>query len=111
MKAKGTAWETAVVRYLLAAGIDAHRVPQSGIRDTGDVHVGRLLALEGKDVGTITLAAFVDQANAEAENAGRLVGAAVVKRRRRPVGDAYVVLDLDGLIRLLADHPATPSTR
>lgn len=38
-KAKGTAAETRVVNYLLAAGIRASRVVMKGNKDEGDIHV------------------------------------------------------------------------
>lgn len=45
-KSKGTAAETAVVRYLTARGVPAQRVTLSGRFDRGDVHIfgGKLVA-------------------------------------------------------------------
>jgi hypothetical protein len=37
-KAKGTAAETRVVNYLLAAGVEARRVVMKGQHDQGDIH-------------------------------------------------------------------------
>jgi hypothetical protein len=37
-KVKGTAAETRVVNFLLAAGVEARRVVQKGSRDEGDIH-------------------------------------------------------------------------
>jgi hypothetical protein len=37
-KAKGTAAETRVVNFLLAAGVEARRVVMKGTKDQGDIH-------------------------------------------------------------------------
>jgi len=48
-KARGTAAETAVVRYLRARGLEAHRVALAGVQDQGDVHAcGRRVVIEVK---------------------------------------------------------------
>jgi len=101
-KAKGTAWETAIVRFLQGCGLGARRKVQTGRVDTGDIHVGRF-TLEAKDVAKIELASFVDQAEREAEAAGTDFGAAVVKRRRHGVEKAYVVMSLEQLARIMEE--------
>ena len=93
-KAKGTRWETEVVRFLQEAGHPAHRRPQQGAKDVGDIGGVPGWTLEAKSVKEIRLAEFLDQANREAVHAGDPYGAAVIKRRGRPVQDGYVVMDL-----------------
>ncbi len=101
-KAKGTAWETAVVRYLQAEGFPAaRRNAQAGAADIGDIGGLPHFAIEAKDHGTLALAEWVRQANVEAANAGADFGAVVAKRRRAPVEDAYVVMDLATFARVL----------
>lgn len=97
-KQKGTAFETAVVRYLSAETGDwVERRALSGAEDKGDIVGDGVLAdwvLELKDHKQINLAGFVDEAEAEGRNAGSRWFAAVVKRRRKPVQDSYVVMPL-----------------
>ncbi|GAA2609751.1 hypothetical protein SMC26_39535 [Actinomadura fulvescens] len=113
-KRRGTEWETAGTRFLRAEvpdGDDIRRVAQTGRLDIGDVHAAPF-ALEFKNTAKLELAAYVDQAEAEAHNAGLPFGAAVVKRRGKGPGAGYVVLSLATFARLLAYLRAnTPADR
>lgn len=108
-KAKGTAWETAVCRYLNGAlGEDnphslrfVKRQAQAGVKDVGDVWASPF-ALECKDEAKHNFPGYIRQANSEALNAGMPYGVAVVKKRRANAGDAYVVMDLATFARVLA---------
>lgn len=104
-KAKGTRWETAVYRFLQDAGIFAYKPRQEGFRDVGDIHAPPFV-LQAKDWKDVTgaLREGVDGAAVQKIHADMPYGAAVVKRARRPVEDAYVVIrlgDLPDLIRAL----------
>lgn len=104
-KAKGTRWETAVTRFLRDAGLYAYKPRQEGFRDVGDIHVPpfTLQAKDWKDV-LAALREGTDGARVQRVNAGLPYGAAVIKRARRPVEDAYVVIrlgDFPGLVRAL----------
>ncbi len=103
-KAKGTRFETDVLRYLQESEITARRNAPSGAKDVGDIRVGDTFTLEAKACARIELAAFVDEANVEAHHAGTPYGAAVVKRRRKGVGDAFVVMDLTTFSNLVSNH-------
>jgi hypothetical protein len=105
-KAKGTRWETAVVRFLRDAGLYAIKPRQEGFQDVGDIHVAGLLTLQAKDYKDLASALRngTDGARVQRVNAGLAYGAAVIKRARRPVEDAYVVFrlgDLPELVRAL----------
>ncbi|MFD3361579.1 hypothetical protein ACFWW5_00565 [Streptomyces albidoflavus] len=101
-KAKGTAFETAVVTYLREHhDPGARRNVQMGAKDIGDIDGYHLHAVEAKAEKTITLADYVAQANREAINAGKPFGCAVVKRRMKGTADAYVVRDLATDVRLM----------
>lgn len=94
-KARGTAWETAVVRYLNDHGFPhVERRSLRGGRDRGDIAGIPGLVLECKDEKTIELAGYLDELMTETANADTEHGAVIVKRRRRPVGDGYAVMDL-----------------
>ena len=109
-KRKGTAAESAVRDYLAAEladvdGVDPRRVAQTGALDTGDIH--------GVDPFVLQVKAWKDIAGAlreglagavvQAERAGRPYGAAVIKRPRKPISDAAVVLRLSDFARLLRE--------
>ena len=94
-KARGTRWESEVVKYLRPNGFPAaRRNVQTGSKDIGDIGGVPYFALEAKDTQKHTLSDFVKQANREAENAGVPWGAAVIKKRHHPTAEAYVVMDL-----------------
>ncbi|MET9959289.1 hypothetical protein ABZ128_09405 [Streptomyces sp. NPDC006326] len=101
-KAKGTAWESALVAYLRDHhNPAARRNVQMGAKDIGDIDGYYLHALEAKAEKTITLSDYIAQANREAIHAGEPFGCAVIKRRMRGAADAYVVRDLATDVRLM----------
>jgi hypothetical protein len=101
---KGTAWERAVADYLAANGFPyAERAPLRGNGDRGDITGTPGIVWECKATKEITLAAFIDETERERKNADAELGIAVIKRRQRPVQDAYAVLRLEDLARLLRD--------
>lgn len=102
-KRKGTAFESEIVAFLKAQGIPAYRPAQTGRFDVGDVHGTDPAVLQAKNYkDTVTaLREGVDGAVIQAQNAGRPLGVAVVKRARRSIGDAYVVLRLSDFARVL----------
>lgn len=109
-KAKGTRWETAVVRFLRERGLYAVKPRQEGFLDVGDIHVPPF-TLQAKDYKDV-LAALrngTDGARVQRVNAGLPFGAAVIKRARRPIEDAYVVIrlgDFPDLVRALTGTEA-----
>jgi hypothetical protein len=79
-KRKGTAWETALVNFLKSKGVDARRVAQTGMLDTGDIH---------------GISPFVGQAK------NYHYGVALVKRARKPVSKGYAVMTVETFADLL----------
>lgn len=107
-KAKGTRWETTVTRYLRDAGLLAYKPRQEGFRDVGDVHVPPFV-LQAKDWTDVVsaLRAGTEGVRLQKIHADMPFGAAVIKRARKPVEDAYLVMrlgDLPDLIRALTEH-------
>lgn len=106
-KAKGTRWETAVERFLLALGYRVVKPRQAGFEDLGDVQAWPFV-IQAKDWRSweAAIREGLDGAVKQAENVndrhpgGGWIGVAVVKRARRPVGDAYAVMRLSDLVRL-----------
>jgi Holliday junction resolvase len=106
-KRKGTAWESQVVDYLRSHGQPhAERRALTGSADKGDVSGIPGVMIECKAEKTVTLAAYADEVKVETANAGASVGVAIVKRRNRGPGDAYVVMNLDQFAAMLADEVA-----
>lgn len=107
-KARGTAFETAVVRYLQEHGFPyAERRALAGNSDRGDIAGVPGVAIECKAVQRIELAQFVDEAQRERANAGAALGVTVVKRRQKSTGDAYVVMPLSAFVALIRDDEPT----
>jgi Holliday junction resolvase len=99
-KRKGTSWESAIVAFLRERGIDAVRVAQTGVKDTGDIHAGEWM-IEAKNARSIDLAAFCDQTENERQNSGKTYGVVVVKRRNHGAAKGYAVMTLETLARIM----------
>jgi hypothetical protein len=95
-KRKGNAWELAVRRFLRAQGIDAFKPYEEGHEDAGDVHGTDPFILQAKNYTSWqdAIREGLDGAERQKRVAGAHWGAAVVKRLRRPVEAAYVVMTL-----------------
>ena len=104
-KQRGTAAETAVVRYLNANGFPhAERRALAGVNDKGDISGLPGVVLEVKSCKRIELAAWVDELGVEMRNAGAYIGAVIAKRRgTTDVGEWYAVLPVSVLVELLRD--------
>ena len=106
-KAKGTAWETDVRKYLRDAHLDVEPLRQLGA--VGTPNTDARMVLEAKNRGQLTLPQFLREAADEsalyAHNRGipqaDVFGVAVVKARQRPTGQAYAVLTLEDFARLM----------
>lgn len=102
---KGPKHEADVVEWLRAHGFPyAERRVQGGSRDRGDVAGVPGVVLELKNCNRVELAAWVDEARAEARNAGVDVFAVVAKRKGKgDPGESYVITTLATFAALLAD--------
>ena len=104
-KAKGTAWETAVVKYIRDIGLHAKRRPLTGHLDEGDIEVEGIpwLTIEAKAGKKMDLAGWITEANIEALNAHCSVGAVWAKRRgKTSPADGYVILDGESFMEILS---------
>lgn len=104
-RAKGTAWESAIVRALIDNGWPhAERRALAGANDKGDIAGIAGVVIEAKSVKAITLADFLDQAHTERDNAGASIGAAWIKRRGKTSAEhGYVVMDGATFMQLLKE--------
>lgn len=108
-KAKGTAFETALVRYLQELGLEAQRLPLAGNKDIGDIATGLGFNIEAKNCKTLALSQWVAESDVESENAGRPVIVVAKRIGKTDPGEAYVVMPLRRLFRLLS--PLSPLSR
>lgn len=108
-KAKGTAWETALVDSFLhflggkRFGLGPYRPAQRGRGDVGDVNGVSPFVLQAKDDRSFSLSAWLDGprgVTVQARNAGELYGVVVVKRARKPLGAAYAILRYEDFVRV-----------
>lgn len=101
----GTAFAQAAAEFLATHGHPyAERRALFGRNDKGDIGGVIGWVLECKATREIDLAGAVDEARVEARNAGTRLFAAVVKRRRKGIADAYVVMPLEVFAELTGDQ-------
>ncbi|MGW4641828.1 hypothetical protein ACWEN6_25140 [Sphaerisporangium sp. NPDC004334] len=104
-KSRGTAAETAVVNYLRSQGFPhAERRALGGTNDRGDIAGVVGTVIEVKNCTRVELAAWADEANAEADNDGAQIAAVWHKRRGKgSPGDWFVTLDGATFVFLLRE--------
>jgi Holliday junction resolvase len=103
-KAKGTKFESDVMKYIRSFGHFAERLAKAGANDEGDlvtIIAGQTFILECKNRKKIDLPAFWKEAQKEAANYAKARGQVVappafviVKRRNASVEDAWVIQPL-----------------
>lgn len=102
---KGRVFEKDLLDWFRARGFDAERLRQAGTLDEGDLVVkdGGVYVIEAKAEQRIDLPGYIREARAERDNycARRKLDPAgvmplvVVKARRKPISEAYVVVPLE----------------
>ena len=102
-KRKGTRAESEIVAYLQQNGFPhAERRALAGANDKGDVSGVPGVCIEIKDCVRVELAAWLDEATAEAKNAGAPVGVVWFKRKGRgSPGKWYVLMDGDTFVEVI----------
>lgn len=100
-KAKGTAWESALLPLLRRVWPAVLRAPRWGSKDLGDFTGTGAFCLEAKAHRAISLAEFVDQAKDEAVHAGADWPVVLVKRRMKPAEEGYAVMEIGTFLDLL----------
>jgi len=109
-KAKGTAFETDVVRYLIEHGFPyAERRALRGTLDAGDVSGVVGWVLEVKNCRALDLGPWMTEARNEASNDGVSRYAVVHKRRQHGTAESYVTMPLSTFASMLADDDRVPS--
>ena len=100
---EGTRFETDVVKKLKAAGLTAGRPTQTKMADVGDIHLGDDWVLQAKTWQNTAsaLREGTKDAQVQAYQARRRFGAAVIKKTRGSIDDAYVAMPLSVFIEFL----------
>lgn len=106
-KKKGTAAETAVVRYLNENDIEASRNPLSGNKDIGDIKTSYPIAIEVKNVSRMDLSTWIREATAEKLNSGSAIGVVWHKKKgTQDPGQWYVSMtgnDFMNMLKMLSN--------
>jgi len=104
-KAKGTAAETAVVRYLKDHGFPhAERRALHGTADKGDITGCGPVVFEVKNHKTMDLAGWIKELETEMSNAAVDTGAVIAKKRgTTDPGEWYAIMPLRILVGLLIE--------
>ena len=103
-KQKGTAWETACVRWLQSLGWQADRAPLRGTADQGDVTGLPGVVIECKNAKTIKLSEWLGELENEISNAHADTGVLLIKKRgKTDPGEAYAVMPARIWARLLKE--------
>jgi hypothetical protein len=107
-KIAGTRFERAVCDYLQPRFPHVERQCLRGNRDRGDLLGIVGWALELKAEKKLDPTTALKEAEVAARNSGAAWHAAILKRPRRGIGDALVVMTLDQWANLVADEGRTP---
>lgn len=105
-KRKGSRFETDICDYLRAQGFNqAARTPAGATDDRGDINGIPDWTIEAKNHRNLAdaLRDGVDQATAARHVTGTRWAAAIVKRPRKPTGDAYAVMPLEQWTQLVKE--------
>lgn len=101
-KAKGTAFETAVVDYLRNWWPEVKRLPLMGKNDQGDIDGFPFACLEVKNHQRMAISEWLDEANQEGKNRNSWLNVVWHKRPRKgSPGQAYVTMDGETFVAVL----------
>lgn len=110
-KQKGTRFESELVDYLRDRGFaGCERRALTGTQDRGDIAGIEGWTIEAKNVISASWADWIDQTEVERRNSGDEFGLLVVRRRMKPITQAYAVMRLDQMVDLmiLTDQEVVP---
>lgn len=100
-KRVGTSWESALVEFFRERGHNVLRPAQKGNKDIGDIVGVPNWTFEAKNTARLDFAGAIDEAKREAENAGTIWYAALVKRRGKGVSQGYAVMPMHLFLDIL----------
>lgn len=100
-KIKGTKFESEVVNYLNMRGFDVERRALTGTQDRGDISGIHKWVIECKNQNASNWAQWMDETERERRNDGAEFGLLIVRRRMKPITQAYAVLPLDQMVNAI----------
>jgi hypothetical protein len=101
-RAKGTAFETRLVKYLRENGFPyAERRALSGSLDRGDITGIPGVVIECKNEKKYDLARYMDETLKEQANAGAQVAFSCFPRRSHHIGDGYALMTIRQALELI----------
>lgn len=109
-KARGSRFEIDIETWLISNGLDASRLPRSGAKDIGDVHIrikgDEFIVAECKNVKRMDLNDWISQAEIEATHHENRYGRpshpiVIHKARNKPIDQARVTMTLGSFIDFL----------
>lgn len=102
---KGDAFERALVAYFREHGFPyAERAYGAGRPDdVGDLDGVGALCVSAKDCGTARLPEWLAEVEDQRERGRKRLGVVIWKRRRRPIGETYVVMTLASFCELVRE--------
>lgn len=93
-KARGTAWESAIVTFLGEHWPHVERRTLSGAKDRGDIAGLPGVVIEAKSAARIQLSEWAKETAAEVGNANARIGVTWIKRRgKSSAADGFVIMD------------------
>ena len=93
-KAKGTAWESAIVTFLTERWPHVERRALAGSKDRGDVMGLPGVVIEAKSAARLELSEWAKETAAEVANANARIGVTWIKRRgKTSAADGFVIMD------------------
>lgn len=104
-KRKGSAWELAIAKYLIAKGWKhAERRVAGSTIDKGDIYGIIGCVIEAKNEKKITLSDYMKELAIEMKNAKARTGVAIVKKKgTTDVGEAYAVMPVSVWVDLMKE--------
>jgi hypothetical protein len=103
-KAKGTAAETAVVKYLKNTWDSVERRALAGSADKGDISGIPFVCIEVKDHKKMVLSGWIKELDEEMKNSQALTGAVIHKKRGTlDVGEWYATMPVEIYVNLLIE--------
>lgn len=111
-KARGTRYESELAQLLQDNGIDARRLPRTGVKDIGDISFpfrnGTFAVVEAKNRRGLDLPTYLAEAALEADQFEAKYPAApaaypivMIKRRGKGPANSYVVFDLEEWLHMM----------
>ena len=100
-KQKGTKWETDCLELVKKVYPEAIRSPAWGAEDRGDLYGTGDFLVECKAVKSFNLSQFIEEAKAEAQNAGKKFPVVFLKRPRKSTGQGYAIMEIATFIELM----------